>query len=115
MAIDVVGVEKNNLTKMTFIGAAAVGVTFLVINEILRFRKSENHYFSALLKNKKSISTYRWLSFVVGLASYGAVVTVVSLLTSELSVVVFPLMVAAGLFTVTHILNLIQDRSYLKK
>lgn len=115
LAVNIVGVEKNNLTKMTFIGAAAVGVTFLVINEVLRFRKSENHYFSALLKNKKSISTYRWLSFIVGLISYGTVVAVVSFLTSEFSVVAFPLVVTAALFVVTHILNLIQDRAYLKK
>lgn len=115
MAVDVVGAEKNILTKMTFIGAAAVGIVFLVINEILRFRKAENHYFSALLKNKKSISKYRLLSFVVGLASYGTTAVVISLLTSELSVVVIPLVFSAGLFSVTHILNLIQDRSYLKK
>lgn len=115
MAVDAVNTEKSGLTKMTFIGAAAVGVAFLAINEILRFRKSENHYFSALLKNKKSISTYRWLSFVIGLSSYVAGTVVISLLTSELSVVIIPLALSAGLFTVTHILNLIQDRSYLKK
>ena len=99
---------------MSFIGAVAVGVVFLVINEILRFRKSEHHYFLNLLKNKKSLLIYRWLSYVVSLISYGIITAIISLLTIELSVIVVPFALSAGIFTVTNIVNLIQDRSYSK-
>ena len=104
---------KTSTIVMCYVGAVVVGVSYFVINEILRSRKSEKNYFSKVVKNKKSIKTYRIASFIFSFLLFAGLTLLSQLLFKNILMIVVPLIIASGLFVVTLLINLVQDRKYI--
>lgn len=115
ICINAVEEEKSHLFIMMYIGALVSGIVFLLITELLRFRKSENIYFSEIIKNKKTISSYRWLSFLTCIISYNLFIFLLSIFVLDIKFVLLPSLLTSLCLLLICALNLIQDRAYLKK
>ena len=104
--------SKRNL--MAVIGSVVVGVAYLLFNELLRVRKSENKYFSDVLKNKKSIASYRVCSAVLSAAIYEGLMIVLLMILNASPLLGVSIGISLAFFALTFIVNLLQDKKYKK-
>ena len=114
MAKNIVVKEKKRMTTVTYVGAAIVGVVFFGSNEALRFRKAENKYFSEVLKNKKSIALYRWMSLLTESLLFLGTSLFAGFFSSAISLVVLPILMVLGILIISHAVCLLQDKAYVK-
>ena len=114
LAIKEIDSSKNNLIMMSYIGSAISAVALIIFAFILRHRKSEKKYFKDVLKNKKSTISYRTCSLLLGLVVYGLIACLIQLLFNSISLVIIPIVIVLGVYVLIYILDLVQDKSYIK-
>ncbi len=105
---------KNTVKIMAYVGIAVVSLLYVLLTELLRLRKSEKVYFGEVLKNKRPIIKYRIASFITGLALYLAITMLLQLLIHSIEFIIIPSCIAAVVFVLVLVLNIIQDKKYLK-
>ena len=103
----------KSLSLMSYIGAVVVALACLVINIILRNRRSEHKYFKDVLKNKKSVSKYRIYSMFVNALLYCVSSLILLLILDTLVLVIVPFILTIVSFIIVFIVNLILDKSYI--
>lgn len=101
------------LSLMAYIGAFIVALACLITNLVLRNRKSEKKYFKDVLKNKKSVSKYRFYSFFVNEFLYCACSLILLWILDTFVLVIIPFIISLASFIIAFIVNLILDKSYI--
>ena len=105
---------KLNRRLFSYIGAISIGIVYFIITMILRNRKSENKYFGSVLKNKKSINTYRICSLITNILIFLMLSIVIQLYMNTISITIIPIVISTILFIITYIINITLDKSYVK-
>lgn len=105
-------VKKAEASQQTWllIGAASVGLAYLIISLLLRSRDCEKRYFSKI-KQKDSIKSYRTFSFVFCLVLLITGLVCFNLFVSTFSLL-YPVIIITGSLLLSWIINLYLDRSY---
>ena len=104
----------NNLKIMKILGIVAIGVVYIAISELLRFRKSENLFFAKTLKQKNKIKWYRILSMLSEYLFTILFIFGLSLILSVTSITWISISCISS-FIISLIINLLQDRKYVRK
>lgn len=105
---------KTIRTVMSLIGVAVAGIVYLIISEVLRKRKSEEKYFAEVLKNKKNIKNYRIYSAITSVIIYlMATISILSVLDAA-DLILFPSLISFTIIILTLVINMAQDKKYLK-
>ena len=105
---------KLNRRLFSYIGAISIGIVYFIMTMILRSRKSENKYFGNVLKNKKSINTYRTCSLVTNILIFLMLSIAIQLYLNAISITIIPIVISTILFIITYIINITLDKSYVK-
>lgn len=114
IAISELKSAKLNRRLFSYIGAISIGIVYFIMTMILRSRKSENKYFGNVLKNKKSIITYRICSLVTNTSIFLMLSIVIQLYMNTISITIIPIVISTILFIITYMINITLDKSYVK-
>lgn len=106
---------KSKLSIMAIVGACVSFALYILISLILRNRKSENNYFKNVLKNKKSIKGYRIYTFVFDALVYFLITVILSSVFGIANIILIPSVIALVGFVSSLVINMIQDKKYVKQ
>ena len=106
---------KNAIGKRNifcYIGVGSVLIVYAAISFVLRLRKSEDKYFSKIVKDKNSIVIYRILSCALSTLLFAGLSIGLSAILGFMDFILVPLILSTSGIILLNLLNTILDKKY---
>ena len=114
IALKELDTAEKNRTFLIYAGSIVVGICWLLSSFILRKRNFEMTYFKNVIKNKKSIKTYRLCTLFVSVGTFIAFTVVTQMFLSTLLLTMIPIIIILVFFVASYIINIIFDKLNFK-
>lgn len=105
---------KSKLTTMCIIGSVVVGMGYFFASQFFRNRKSEKKYFGQILNDKNKTIFYRLYSLIADSLIYVGLTVVLGIILNFTSMLLISILITFGFILITFVINLMQDKKYVR-